>query len=100
MPELCEQPAQAVQRRGSLLHESLAHAVQRQVRLLLDALDRYETHVRSGDGLADRLSIITVVLAALAIRSHEFRGHQLHDVTEHNEPPRPLVRTGAGFHTD
>src|SRR5580698_3866562 len=100
MPELCEQSAQAIERCGALLHKSLAHAMQGQLRLLLRELHRNESHVRSSHRFADRLGIITVVLSALAIRSHELWGHQLHNVAKHDEPACPLVRTGAGFHTD
>ena len=44
-------------RTSSLLLEEITRPMQRQRGLLLDRLDRYETHGRSGDRLADRLRI-------------------------------------------
>jgi hypothetical protein len=51
-------------------------------------------------GLADRLGVVIVVLATLAIRRYELRRHQFHGVPAGGESPRPLVRSRAGFHAD
>ena len=63
-------------------------------------LDRHEAHVGPSHRLADRLGVVAVVLAALAIRRDELRRHQPHRVAERRKLPRPLVRAGARLHAD
>ena len=70
-PELREQPTQLIDRRGALLDQALADAVQTQHGLLLGAFDWHEAHAGAGDGLADRLGIVAVVFATLAIGRDE-----------------------------
>jgi len=98
--ELGEQSPQAVDRRGALLDEPLSRTVQAQVGLLLEALHRYEPHAGAADRLADRLGVVAVVLAALAVGRDEFRCHQPHPVPEPGKSPRPVVRAGARLHPD
>jgi hypothetical protein len=61
--ELGEHAAQAVQRRRALFLQPLAHAMQRQARLLLDRLDRHKAHLRLAHRRADRGGVVGVVLA-------------------------------------
>jgi len=44
--------------------------------------------------------IVAIVRAAFTMRGDKRRAHELHGVTEGQEPPRPLVRPTAGFHAD
>ena len=53
-----------------------------QHRLLLIAFDRHEAHVRPAHRFADRFRIVRIVLAALAVRIDELRGHQPDAVPE------------------
>ena len=74
--------------------------MQAQQRLLLDALDADEAHVRLHHRGTDRLGIIGVVLRrqALAKRPHELRRHEPRLVPELLELARPMMRTRARFH--
>jgi len=67
--ELREQAADAVDRGRALLDQALAHTVNTQARLLVLALDRNETHVRSLHGFADGHRVRCVVLALFAAQS-------------------------------
>lgn len=71
-----------------------------QHRLLLLALDRHKAHVRSPDRLADRLGIVRVVLAALAVGDHELRCHELYRVPQLGELAAPIVSAATRFDAD
>ena len=100
MAELGDEPADPIEGSRVLFDEALAHPLHCKIRLLLDCLHRYKAHVRPRDSLADRLRIVTVVLAAFALRGHELRRHQLHCVAETAKSARPLVRSRASLHAD
>src|SRR3954453_21953799 len=68
--------------------------------LLLDRLDRYEAHGRSGDRLADRLRITGISLAPLHVRLDVGRRHQPHLVTETDQLSRPMMARAARLHAD
>ena len=71
--------------------------------LLVFFLCRHEAHGRPSHGFADGSDIGRVVLAALAahpVGRDELRGHQPDGVAVLAKLPRPVVRTGAGFHAD
>src|SRR4051812_36376294 len=68
--------------------------------LLLDRLDRYEAHGRSGDRLADRLRITGISLAPLPVGLDVGRLHQPHLVAETDQLSRPRMVSGARRHAD
>src|ERR1700739_4763954 len=92
--------ADHVDHRGLLTDEQMTGPMQRQATLLVWRLGRHEPHVRSGDCLADRLGVSGIVLMPLYIRLHIGRRHQANGVAKHLEFARPMMRRGAGFHTD
>ena len=101
--EFADQATQAVVERGAFFDETLPGTVQAEDGLLVDILDRDETHVRPGDRFANGGGIGRVVLAALAahpVRGDELGGHQFDGVAEAAELPGPVVGAGAGFHAD
>jgi hypothetical protein len=67
--------------------------------LLLNTLHSNKAHVRSTHRFADRLGIIGVVLVALHVGLHELRRNQADGVASSLKFSRPMVRTGARFHT-
>ena len=101
--EFGDQPAQAVIGRCSFFDKTLSRAVQAEDDLLMLFLDRDEAHVGTRHGFADGGRIGCVVLAALAahaIGTDELRCHELDGVAIPSKQPCPVVRAGAGFHTD
>jgi hypothetical protein len=102
-PELADQAAQTVEERGALFNKTLPGTVQAEDGLLVDVLDRHETHVGPGDGFADGGGIGSIVFAPFAahpVRRHKLGGHQFDGVAKAAELSRPVVGTGAGFHAD
>ena len=94
-------------RRGDIgyltIDESLAHAVDAQAPLRVDALDGHEAHVRALDGFADGLRVRRIVLAfapAQPVRRHELGRDDAHRVAQGLKLPRPVVRTRARLHAD
>ena len=98
--KFAEQSADLIYLRGAVAHAEVARAVHHQHRLLLIAFDRHEAHVRPAHRFADRLRIVDIVLAALAVRIHKLRGHQPRGVPELGKLPSPIMRSATGFHTD
>ena len=80
--ELAEQAANLVGLGRAGYDKALARSMQRQHRLLLDALHWNESHAGPGDGLADGFRISHVVLVALHIGLDELRRHQAHRMAE------------------
>ena len=68
--------------------------------LLLHGFNGHEAHIRAADRLADRLRIVAVVLAALAVGCDELRRHQLHRMTGCRETARPFMGARARLHAD
>lgn len=86
-----------------LLDEPLAYPLQAQHTLLIDILDRYESHVGSLHRFADRSGIGRVILsaaAAHAIGGDKLGRHQFWRVAEASKGTRPVMRARAGFHAD
>src|SRR6218665_12759 len=87
---------------GSALFDiALAHAVHAQLSLLLQILDRHESHVGPLTRLTDGGRVRSVILAALtaeAIRCHELGRDQPHGVAVSREQPGPVMGAGAGLH--
>ncbi len=98
--ELGQQTTHHVHQLRALLDQQVARAVQRQRRLLLSRLHRYEPHARTRYRLADRLSVIRIGLAALHIRLHVGRRHQAHIMPELRQLPCPMMRRAARLHAD
>lgn len=92
--KLCQHSTGAIDQRGAFALSTLAHAVASKHRLLLDTLDRHETHVRLAYRAQDRLSIIAIVLrtTTLAEGLDELRSHELRPVTQAREHARPMMR--------
>src|SRR6201982_288374 len=78
----------------------MSAAMQHQARLLLLAFGRYKTHRRSCHCLADRRSIIGVILTALEISLHITGRHQPHRMAERPKLTAPMMGTWAGFNTN
>jgi hypothetical protein len=95
-----EQAANLVCLRSARPHETLAYAMQRQHRLLLDALDRHNAHVRSRDCLADCFGIRRVILVRLDVRLDKLRRNQSDRMTHSLQLARPKVRAAARLHPD
>ena len=74
--ELGEMSADRVGELGALAVEHQPHPVQHHHALLLRRLDGHKAHRRPRHGLADRLGIRGVVLAALHIGLDVLRRHQ------------------------
>ncbi len=96
--ELRQKPAQRVDGLGALADEQLTRPVHHESRLLLLGLDRDEAHARPGHGLADRLGVGRVVLAALDVGLDVVRGHEAHIVPERPNLACPMVRGSARLH--
>jgi len=77
---LQQESADLVDKRRPVMHQAVAHAMQRlQVELVI-GLDRHETHVLARHRLRDRLGIEEVVLVRLEERFYELRGNEAHVV--------------------
>src|ERR1700730_13478621 len=77
---------------GAALQQLLTYPVQRLNLLLLLALYRHKAHRRPGHGLANRLSIIRVVLVILSVGLHEPWAHQLYPMAQLPDLAGPVVR--------
>lgn len=82
------------------LNEALPCAVKREYRLLLEGLDRHESHVWTRAGLADRVGVSRVILAGLHICFNEMRRHEPHRVAETLELASPVMQVVARLHSD
>jgi hypothetical protein len=74
--------------------------MQTQHGLLVSALYWHEAHARARDRLADRFGIVAIVLASLAIRDDESRGHDPHAMAKRLKLATPVVSTGTRLHAD
>lgn len=72
----------------------------RQPRLLVDVLDRHETHVALARRRGNRLGIVGVILGdrVLAERAHELGRHQARNQAVFATTTRPVMRAAARFH--
>src|SRR5450631_4770796 len=91
---------QGVDDLGALTDQHIAGAVLHQLTLLFGRLDLHEAHGRTPHRLADSLGIGGIVLVALEVGLHVLRRHQTHLVAELSQLARPIMRSGAGLHTD
>jgi len=101
--ELQQQTPDAVDAGGAIGLHALAQAVHAQQALLLDALDRNEPHVRPARRLADRRSIVRVVLADVAfaaVRRSQMRRDDARVQAHRQQLARPVVRAGTDLHHD
>jgi hypothetical protein len=89
--ELHKQPADLVDLGGSLSDEPLTHAMHHEHRLLLQVFRVYKAHVRARNGLADRLSIVRVVLVDLYIGLYQLWRDQLNGVAQCLQLPSKVV---------
>ena len=90
--------AQAVDLGRAELHQLLTHAMQRQNRLLLLALDGNRLDARLLNRRPDRSSVVRIVLVAADERSDHLRRYQTHLMTQLQQPTRPVLRAAAGLH--
>src|SRR5450631_2705716 len=90
--ELGKMRPDRIDHRGLLADEQMAGAVKHQAALLLRRLRRYETHVSSGDRLADSLCVSHVILLPFDIGLHVGRRHQPNGMAERLKFARPMVR--------
>ncbi|VIO74458.1 hypothetical protein CI1B_52310 [Bradyrhizobium ivorense] len=97
-PELAQRRPQRVRGHRPLPNQQRAGAVNRQRRLLRDALHRHKAHRRPAHRLADRLRVPAIVLVALHIRLHIGRRHQLDFVAVLPDHPCPMMRAATGLH--
>src|ERR1700688_2525676 len=96
--ELGKMRPDRIDHRGLLADEQMAGAVKHQAALLLRRLRRYETHVGSGDRLADSLGVSHVILLPFNIGLHVSRRHQPNGMAERLKVARPMVRRGASLY--
>ncbi|MCY1226613.1 hypothetical protein D9M72_388550 [compost metagenome] len=95
--KFAQQAADLIGLCGARLNSERARPVQHQHRLLLLALDGDKAHAGPPDRFANRLRVVGVVLAALAVSGDELASHQAHLVPQLAQLPRPVVGTRAGF---
>lgn len=74
-PELGKQSAELIGLRSACINKPLSDPMQRQHRLLLDVLDRNETHVRSCDRFANCLSVGRIILVGFHVRLNKLRDY-------------------------
>src|SRR5664279_1299685 len=98
--KLGEMRSDRINHRGLLADEQMARAVKHQAALLLRRLGRYETHVGSGDCLADSLCVSHVVLLPFNIRFDVSRRHQPNGMAERLKFARPMVRRCASLYAN
>ena len=85
-------PTDRIRQHRALANEQLPAAMQHQARLLLFRFCRYKPHRWPRHRLADRSSIVGIILAALEIRLHIARRHQPHGVAERLKFAAPMMR--------
>ena len=98
--EFAQQPAHLIDQRRPLGDGQGAGAMHGKNGLRFFRLDRYEAHVRAAHRFADRLRIIGVVLAALAVGRNELGGLQASVMAQLDQFSRSEMRTGTGFDAD
>ena len=95
-----QQTAQAVDLGGAELHQLLAHAMQRQDRLLFFALDRNRLDAWLLHRRPDRPRVVRIVLVAADEGPDHLRRKKPDLVTELPDPACPMLRATAGLHRD
>jgi len=95
-----QETAQAIDLGGAELHQLLAHAVQRQDRLLFFGLDCDRLDIRLLYRRPDGAGVMHVVLVAADEGTYRLGRHEFDLVTHRREFPGPVLRTAARFHTD
>src|SRR6478672_8043899 len=91
--------AQRIDGLGALGDQQLARAQRNSVGLLGGRLDRHPAHRWPAGGLADRLRVVPVGLAALDKRLDVLRRDQSHPVAQPAQRARPMVRTAYASST-
>jgi len=99
-PELGQMSPDGIEDHGALAHQEIAGPVQDKNALLFLGLDWNKTHVRSGDSLANRLGICSIILLAFDVGFHIGRWDKSHFMAKSRNLPRPVVRGCAGLHSD
>ncbi len=66
----------------------------------LARLYRYKSHAGAACGLTNRFRVIQVALVGLDVGLYELRADQPSFVAESHQLARPVMRTGAGFHSN
>ena len=95
-----QKASQAVDLRGAELHQLLAHAVQRQDRLLLLGLDRNRLDAGLLHRRPDRACVVRIVLVTAHEGPNHLRWQQPYLVAELAQPPSPVLRTAARLQRD
>ena len=85
---------------GALPGESLAYLHDHALSLLIDGLHRHEMHPRASRRLADRLGVVTIILAAFNVGFHVLGRHQEHGVAELLQFACPVMGAAACFLRD
>jgi len=98
--ELREQSADVIDQGGAVRHHQAPRTVHHQHCLLLLGLHSYAVHVGAPHRLADCLSVVRVVLTALAVRGDELLRDQLDRVPELTQCPRPTVSASARLNSN
>ena len=91
---------QSIDQHGALTNKQVAGSVHHQDGLLIRCLDLNKPHGRPCHRFADRFRIGHVVLVPLHIGLHVARRHQTHLVPQCFDLPCPVMRGGAGLHTN
>jgi hypothetical protein len=88
---------QRIHQHRALTHQLLAATMQQLGRLLLCRLDRYKSHRRTLNRLANCFRIGGIVLIALDVRLHVLRRHQPHLVPKRAQLARPVMGRRTRF---
>ena len=83
---------------GPLANQAFTHLQNHALRLLRDRLHWNKMHARSPCRLADRLGVVTVILAALDVGFDVLGRDQTHLVAQRDQFASPMVCAAAGFH--
>src|SRR5262249_14264459 len=81
-PEFGKMGADRIDYSGLLADEQMAGAMEHQAALLLRRLGRHEPHVCPSDGLANGLSVGSIILLPLDVGPHVGRRHQADRMTK------------------
>jgi hypothetical protein len=97
-PKFVQQAAQRIHAGRAHRHPVRAHAVQRQLGLLLATLDRYAAQIRMLGGQPYRAGVHRIVLVASHEGAHLVGGQQLDLVAQRSQGTSPMVGSAARFH--
>jgi hypothetical protein len=98
--ELCKDTADLVGKRRPVADQPRANAMARLNAQLLTRLYRYKPHAGAACGLTNRFRVIQVTLVGLNVRLYELRADQPSFVAEIHKRARPVMRAGAGLHSN